>query len=520
MATVIMMAGCTGNGAAPKTTAQPKDTNYTDRKALLVYDYEPERALRILDSAVIVGNVSDWQADKSRARIYCQTQAGRQLDSLMHWTPGARLDSARAIGERLLQHDSISSSLSGQQDVLEMLAYTARLQNDTALWLQRAHQVVDVCRRQGAETEALRWRAEVGAALCHLGQPDKGMAVLDSVITVLGERQPFKFNELDALIIAVKRKISALGTLNRQVETLPLARRVTELLDDYEQHPDRYHDGSYREPPAEKRDDYIRFYRAQAENFVASAYAVLGQTGSMKATFERLENIIRDAETREHQARYRALEQQLEAQHQRALAERNQLLTIIFAILFVAALVAFAWYWHLKRVISRKNRALVRQIGESMANKDRYEALLARSAGQAPQTAGTPSTHNGPDKPLADDGQDDNDAELFAQFHDAVIREQLYLNPLCDRQMIIDRFQFTRDQLGVLFGKDSEYKNVKAYINALRLEHASRLLTSESDMDIKQIAAASGFSSHGYFCTCFKQHFGLSPSDYRSAKSE
>ena len=35
--------------------------------------------------------------------------------------------------------------------------------------------------------------------------------------------------------------------------------------------PDRYHDGSYREPPAEKREDYIRFYRTQAENFVAAA---------------------------------------------------------------------------------------------------------------------------------------------------------------------------------------------------------------------------------------------------------
>ena len=49
------------------------------------------------------------------------------------------------------------------------------------------------------------------------------------------------------------------------------ARRVIALLDDYEAYPDRYHDGSYREPPAEKREDYIRFYRTQAENFVAAA---------------------------------------------------------------------------------------------------------------------------------------------------------------------------------------------------------------------------------------------------------
>ena len=92
-----------------------------------------------------------------------------------------------------------------------------------------------------------------------------------STIALLSAKQPFKFNELDALIIALRRKISALATQGRQAETLPLARRVIALLDDYEAPPDRYHDGSYREPPAEKREDYIRFYRTQAENFVAAA---------------------------------------------------------------------------------------------------------------------------------------------------------------------------------------------------------------------------------------------------------
>ena len=134
------MAGCTRRGSLPEEggggeNSQPGDTLYTAEKALMVYDYQPERALRILDSAVIVGNVSDWWAEKHRARIYSQTRAGRRLDSLMHWTVGVRFDSARAIGERLLRHDSIRSSLEGQQDVLEMLAYTARQQGDTTLWL-------------------------------------------------------------------------------------------------------------------------------------------------------------------------------------------------------------------------------------------------------------------------------------------------------------------------------------------------------------------------------------------------
>ena len=502
----VLAAGCTGKRSQTARESdrhpQPTDTLYTAEKALMVYDYEPERALQIIDSAVIVGNVSDWWADKHRARIYSQTRAGSRLDSLMHWTEGTRFDSARAIGERLLLHDSIKNSLEGQQDVLEMLAYTARQQNDTTLWLQRSRQLVDVCRRQGAETEALRNEAEVGAALCHLGQPDEGMAVLDSVIVALSDRQPFKFNELDALIIVLRRKISALGTQGRQVETLPLARRVITLLDDYEQHPDRYHDGSYREPPAEKREDYIRFYRTQAENFVASAYAALGQTENMKATFERLENIVREADTREHQARYRALEQQMERQKAEARADRNQLLTVIFAILFAATLAALAWYWHQKHVISRKNRALVRQIEEAVKYKEKYmKAVPLLKQSTEPSDLSTLT-----------------DEQLFDYINHVIVSEQLYTNPNFSRQTLMDRFQLSKDRLGAAFSRGSEYAKLSDYIAELRLERAASLLIEEPNLTITQVAQACGFSTLRYFTDRFKHRFGMTPTDFRKAK--
>jgi hypothetical protein len=190
-----IITGCTGkNPQTSKDRSQAQDIAYTQEAAMKVYDYDPVRALRIVDSAVIVGNMSDWKADKNRARIYSQTRLRERLDSLMHWPADARLDSARAIGERLLRHDSVRNRLEEQQDVLEILAYTARLQEDSLTWLQRSRQLVEVCRRQGAETEALRNEAEVGAALCRMGQPDAGMAKLDSVIDKLQLENPFRFN--------------------------------------------------------------------------------------------------------------------------------------------------------------------------------------------------------------------------------------------------------------------------------------------------------------------------------------
>lgn len=61
----ILMVGCTGKDRDTdySHTPQPSDTLYTWRAAMLVYDYQPERALLIIDSAVIVGNMSEVWAD-------------------------------------------------------------------------------------------------------------------------------------------------------------------------------------------------------------------------------------------------------------------------------------------------------------------------------------------------------------------------------------------------------------------------------------------------------------------------
>ena len=93
----IMTMGCTGkNSQTAKESdrqSQPSDTLYTQKAAMAVSGYQPERALQIIDSAVIVGNLSEVRADVERARIYSMTQAKSQLDSLLHGPEGTCLDS-------------------------------------------------------------------------------------------------------------------------------------------------------------------------------------------------------------------------------------------------------------------------------------------------------------------------------------------------------------------------------------------------------------------------------------------
>jgi len=464
--------GCTGeNNDSKKYARQPKDTVHTAEKAMAVFEYDPVRALEIVDSAVIVGNLPDWWADFYRARIYSSTQVPELLDSMLHGVKGKGTagDTARVIAERLLCHDSIKVSLARQQDVLEVLAYTARQQNDTLGWLQRSRELVEVCHGQRAQTEALRNEAEVGAALCFLGKETEGMAQIDSVIALLDVK---KFNELDAMLIVLKRKVMVLAERGHYAEMLPPARQMLERLSDYEQHSDRYHDSSYREPKdSTDRQDYIEFYRSKAQKYIAAAYAAISESGSMEESFRQLEAIVRNAAAREHRARYQAIEQQYETERQRAEARRNALIAWSTGVIGLLAVcfALFALYKH--RETRRKNRALVRQIDEAMAYKERYEALLS------PQILDTPKGGN---------AEDTTDTDLFAQIHDTI--------------------------------KGSSHPSLSAYINDLRLEHAYKLLLDQPGLDLGQVAQQSGFSSRKYFGDRFKSRYGMTPSEFRAAR--
>jgi AraC family transcriptional regulator len=53
-----------------------------------------------------------------------------------------------------------------------------------------------------------------------------------------------------------------------------------------------------------------------------------------------------------------------------------------------------------------------------------------------------------------------------------------------------------------------------AYVRHLRLERAGRKLRMGA-VDIGEVALAAGYETHTAFIKAFKQHFGLSPSEFR-----
>lgn len=185
-----LAVGCGGheNGRA----LQPSDTLYTAEVAMEVFNQDPGRALVIIDSALLVGNVDDNLATMLKAKIHNQSNKAQQLDT------------AQQMLEGLMESDFVKDP-DKREVVLDLLVSTTRLRDDYEQCLRWATEKADLCREQGKKTEALRTEAEIGVILVELGEEKEGVERLNGVIASLeGQRQT---DETDACIIAIRRKI-------------------------------------------------------------------------------------------------------------------------------------------------------------------------------------------------------------------------------------------------------------------------------------------------------------------------
>lgn len=188
--TAALAVGCGGheNGRGP----QPSDTLYTAEVAMEVFNQDPGRALVIIDSALLVGNVDDNLATMLKAKIHNQSNKAQQLNT------------AQQMLEGLMESDFVKDP-DKREVVLDLLVSTTRLRDDYEQCLRWATEKADLCREQGKKTEALRTEAEIGVILVELGEEKEGVERLNGVIASLeGQRQTDK---TDACIIAIRRKI-------------------------------------------------------------------------------------------------------------------------------------------------------------------------------------------------------------------------------------------------------------------------------------------------------------------------
>ena len=556
---ILVFASCGRNNSA-RHIPNLGDTPYQVDSVLVAYGYHPNRALVMLDSALLLGNINEYRAKFIRAKIYSKSLLKQ------------RQDSAILICEQLLQHDSVIHAPQERENILDLLMITSRTKVDFEGYVKWATQKAEVCRLQGEETEQWRTEAEIGMVMAHLGQPEEGMEKIDEAIRQLDE--PGSIDRMDAFIIAVKRKITVLNDQGRYAEVIPLAQRILDRLEHYEQHASAYAEDSYRlswsDSPAD-RDRYIDFSRAQANGFLAGAYAMTGDAAHARECLACFDQsgyghslggrrmiipaqmalgmydeamatsdevvyrmgrdtinddyavILRDRAVvarakghvdeaynlmNRHANLVKVLSDSLHASEaheelkiqeaQTASRIKSIIIGVIFLLFVIAGAFSF-YYRHQRLVINEKNRALVRMINGT------------------PFVAPVDEIEGAEDTDEVSDSEESEDTSALFETIDTTIRtEHLYANVSLQRQDVCTRFCITRHTLNNLLAQHVGSSSFPQYINNIRMEEALPLLRDNASMTIAAIATAVGFTPAN-FREQFKRQYGITPQEYRQS---
>ena len=555
----FMLLGCTGGGSSDSgggRVAQPSDTLYTQEAAMEAYAFDPDRALLIIDSAEIVGNMSAVDADVLRAKVYS-------------WTcEEMNYDTAILIGERLMQHKTVVENADLQEDVLEILLNACRLRKDYEQALHWASELEDIYLSRGETTEALRNDAEIGTLLIRIGQQEEGFAKVDSVVGQLEGKR--KFNEMDAMIVALKRKAEICIEKERFADVIPVARHMLDLLDDFEHHAESFHDGTVREPSEDERPEYIDFYRGKAYGYLSAAYANSGESAkareflalydqtfaghSLTGRFMIAPTLRKLGEYDRVWAVYDEVEQQLgtdtlNANYVEILRGRAEILDA------QGHRDASKAYWKRYAVLDKQLTENMLQ-GKAHLYAARFHALdqqreIERKAAQIRSIRRIIlavvcvllitiafsvytfyqkrklAEKNAAMVKLIDEREEQkqiiaiqevveggDELALFNQMESRIRAERLYAEQGVLRNEIAERLGMKRETLNQLLNKFAGGVSIPVYLNDIRLSEACRMLREQPEASVAFVADQVGLTPRN-LQRLFREQYGMSPSEYR-----
>ena len=552
--TTFIFTRCTNAGIREHDDMNGFNLSEVSEQVMNLAETHPAEVLPFIDSLQDAG-FPDYEADLFRAKIYSQS-----LDNVKY-------DTAIIIGERLIQLDVAKENPQYRQDVLEVLILASRLRHDNEQWLRWVKEKADLCREQGDETEALRTEAEIGIILTHLGRQEEGLKKLDDVIAKLDGIR--KFNEMDACIIAMRRKVNVLYELGMYSDIIPLAQRIIAKLDDYEQHPDEYHDGTFREPTPNVIPSYCDFYRVKCYSYFAEAYAniddiantrrylALYEQSPYSQTFEGRRTIapilLKLGEYDKMLAIYDEVEQSL------GTDTVNEIYSTILLHRSLAAKAkgeideAFDYMSRHNTLSNYLNDQL--QQSEAHEYAARYRAqeqqmeierhimhnriiqytllsviiLLAattffllytfyqkRRLADKNATLAKFIDEYSRQKQRLQDATDESEQQLsmFLQMEERIIEGRLYKDQGIQRDEIAEALGVKRETINQLLNQFANGISIPVWINNIRLSEACRMLRENPEMTVSAIADEVGLTLRN-LQRLFREQYGMSPTEYK-----
>lgn len=209
-------------------------------------------------------------------------------------------------------------------------------------------------------------------------------------------------------------------------------------------------------------------------------------------------------------ARLHAIRTQFEVdklEMQKEQQERSFNHTIVwFSIVFVLLCLLLAMVTVNQRRLRVKNRSLLARIREHDRQERENEEMRARLV----QSGLTASAENG--------GEDNYD-ELYIRLKELMKDPSVFTSQEINRKVIAERLgtneKYVYDTVKKYYGT-----SISDYINQLRLNYARSLLgRPQENRSVEEIAIDAGFNSRSAFYRHFKQHYGMTPVEFRRLAS-
>ena len=546
----------------------PHDDRYTESAAMSRHRTEPERALVIIDSAVIVGNLS-WQRSE-------------YLKAMTHYGGLHNMKAARQIClDMLEQKESLTDSITLEQtyQLLASIEYTVGNHPDIIRFATEASRLAHAL---GLADDIGRAEGLIAQSMAQTGRTDEGIERLQGTLAELRQLNTFKgvitYHDVSKKLIRIYFDNS------RYADAVPVCKATLERIDELKNHAERFEGMMEGFDPsefvdfargqilayltvayarqgnmAEARKTEAEVFRTQwsqkidCDKIMSAAYAWMGEFERFEQAMRRFENsypdtinpnyvicleqryeaarmqghidkalgymqrayLIRDSldyrnqrdQLNELATAYRLQEEQLLRKKKEAEAERAHTIIIALTIGLVAAISFLVWFFRQKHLVEKKNKVLAREIAEEITYKEKYMEAKRIEAEDSRQ------------EEIAEHAAgDDPDTRLFRQIQELVVGEKLFLDPTLDRQTLVDRLGVSKERIGAAFAKGSPYKSLIEFLNDCRLPCAAKLLTARPDLSIADVAKESGYANADTLGRNFKRKYTLTPTEYREQR--
>jgi len=251
------MTGCGGHGAHFASNGGA-DTVYTEAKAMSIHLKDPERAFLMIDSAVIVGNISRERGEYLKA----VTQYGEGNYPLSRQTCLDLLEasalSGRAGGEA-------PDSLTLMDTYALLVAIESHFTNNAAV-IRYATEASRLAHHFDNLAEMGRMEATIAGVMSSMGKDEEGILRLRTVIEEM--RQIDSFDGVNAYHYTTLRLLHILLENKRHAEMVPLCESLLQRIDELGQHPERFTMKEGFDP-----SEFVDFARGQTLAFLTTAYA-------------------------------------------------------------------------------------------------------------------------------------------------------------------------------------------------------------------------------------------------------